>query len=91
MRSVQSRIEALEKKFQGGELVLIMADRSERLVSLHGRDGIGDFMCDALRNPDGPEAALIKSSVSQREPDGSLLVELGRAILLSPTEQCQDG
>jgi hypothetical protein len=32
MRNVQSRIEALERKFHGGELVLIMDDRSERSV-----------------------------------------------------------
>ena len=38
----------------------------------------------ALRDPTGPDAALIRTSVSAIEPGGSQLVELTRAILMSP-------
>jgi hypothetical protein len=88
MRNVQLRIAALEKSLHGGELVLIMADGSERILALRGRDGVGYFVRNALQHPDGPEAVLIKSSVSEREPDGAAMVQLGRAILLSPSEDC---
>jgi hypothetical protein len=91
MRNVRLRIEALEKRFHGGELVLIMADGSERILAPRGRDGVGYFVSDALQHPDGPEAVLIKFSVSQREPDGAAMVQLGRAILLSPSEDCATG
>jgi hypothetical protein len=54
-----------------------MADGRERILALRGPDGVGYFVRDALRHPDGPEAVLIKSSVSEREPDGALVMADG--------------
>ncbi len=63
-----------------------LLDGSDQRISLERGDVLG-FMRRALRDPAGPDAALIRTSVSAIEPGGSMLVELTRAILMSPVKQ----
>ena len=78
-----ARLEALERKIAlGGELALIMPDGREHLIPLRSQgDGVLEYFAGAMRDPAGAEAALVRESVTVREPDASYLIELARAIL----------
>jgi hypothetical protein len=83
--NLRKRLENLERGFGCGDaLTLIMADGSQQRLGLRGRYGTLDLFQRCFQNPHGPEAELIRTSVSQIDSSGGRMGELIWSFLHSP-------
>jgi hypothetical protein len=84
--SLRARLAQLEHRFRGpGDVVLIAADGSTtQTIPLSHDYSALDVSIHAVTNPNSPEADAIRRSIGAREPGGSRLIEVTRAILMSP-------
>jgi hypothetical protein len=85
MSSLEKRLKNLEKRFAGGEnIILIMEDGSAR--RLHSGPPRNDLFKRLWTNPNSVEAELLRRSVIIIEPGDGKMIELARALLLSDIE-----
>jgi hypothetical protein len=84
----KARLKALEQASRGGgDVVLRMADGSQRTITLRRSEDLLALFQRIIRNPNSEETLLIRSAVEIREPDGSHMLELARAGFVDqPTE-----
>jgi hypothetical protein len=85
-QNIETRLAVLEKQFRRGDIVLVMAGGERQILRTpRGKDTL-DIINEALNNPDGATAQMIRRCCYAEEPGGSKLVELAQALLGSPTE-----
>ena len=86
--NINARLRALETQLTTEPITLAFADGSTATVP-SGRNHIAKLLRCAVLGEHSPELDLIARSTTLSEPSGSHLVELARAICLSPTEEGQ--
>ena len=78
--NLKKRIMALEKQLHRDPIVLTLEDGQERVIPFGPGETILDVFQRVMNNPDGDEARIVWRCVAVREPGGSRLLEMAKAL-----------